>query len=274
MDVPMESVEGPAAIEQSLPEELEAATAPFVDRWGRLISQTNWEKGRIIFEWRAALAESEAPAAAYADEVWSRHVGGVTPQHVGRLRRVYHRFGEVREQYSGLFWSHFQVALDWEDAEMWLEGAVQNKWSVAKMRQTRAETLGLSQEEAMTPVVAEVDLDEDFTADASAGEGAGGKLAGEPAAAERRTREDDGDGTPSEQEAAAADDVPFDVDEEPQEEAVRPFADLPDLPEDLQEAFETFKLAILRHKADDWSDVQPQHVVAALKSLELLIEAP
>ncbi|MCU0720641.1 MAG: hypothetical protein MUC83_13110 [Pirellula sp.] len=27
-------------------------TAPFVGKWNTLISQTNWEKGRIISEWR------------------------------------------------------------------------------------------------------------------------------------------------------------------------------------------------------------------------------
>ncbi len=261
--------------------ELEAATAPFVDRWGRLISQTNWEKGKIIYEWRTALAESGAPASAYADEVWSRQVGGVTPQHVGRLRRVYQRFGQVREQYPGLFWSHFQVALDWEDAEMWLEGAVQNGWSVAKMRSVRADTLGLSKEEALRPVPVEVELDEDFEsveervrATTSSDERAGSK---QPAAesAERHDRrvqgEEEGSVAPDE-----AGDVPFPVGEGDQEghSATRPFADLPELPEDLQEALETFKLALLRHKTAGWADVRPEDVLAALDSLKLLVTAP
>ena len=38
-------------------ESLEVATQPFVGRWNRLVSTTNWEKGRIILQWREALQE-------------------------------------------------------------------------------------------------------------------------------------------------------------------------------------------------------------------------
>ena len=114
----------------------------FVGQWRMLVSTTNWEKGRIIHEWREALRESGASAAEYSDEAWCRRVGHVTPQHVGRLRRVSHGFAAVREDYAGLYWSHFQAALDWTDAEMWLEGAVQNGWSISEMRAKRHETLG------------------------------------------------------------------------------------------------------------------------------------
>ena len=118
------------------------AAAEYVGRWNRLVSTTNWEKGRIIFEWREALGQAGAPAASLSDEAWSRQVGGVTSQHVGRLHRVYERFGAVHGQYAGLYWSHFQAALDWPDAEMYLEGAVQNGWSVSQMRNQRWEVLG------------------------------------------------------------------------------------------------------------------------------------
>ena len=66
---------------------VEAATE-YVGRWNRLVSTTNWEKGRIISEWRAAMQQADAAAASYTDDAWSQQVGGVTPQHVGRLRRV------------------------------------------------------------------------------------------------------------------------------------------------------------------------------------------
>ena len=36
---------------------------------------------------------------------------------------------------------------------------------------------------------------------------------------------------------------------------IRPFEHLADLPEDIAEAFESFKLAILRHKAGQWEDI-------------------
>ena len=118
------------------------ASTEFVGRWNRLVSTTNWQKGEIIRQWRNALEASGAPAEEYTDEAWSRRVGGVSPQHVGRLRRVCERFGEVYEQYPGLYWSHFHAALDWPDAEMYLEGAVQNDWSVPRMREQRQEATG------------------------------------------------------------------------------------------------------------------------------------
>ncbi len=37
-----------------------------------------------------------------------------------------------------------------------------------------------------------------------------------------------------------------------QSSSVRPFENLGDLPDDLAEAFDAFKLAILRHKQDSW----------------------
>ena len=119
----------------------------FVGQWNRLVSTTNWEKGRIICHWRDALMTSGTAVTEYSDESWAQLVGGVTSQHVGRLRRVYQRFGEAREEYDGLFWSHFQAALDWDDAEMWLEGAIHNEWSISQMRGKRWEALGTPQDE-------------------------------------------------------------------------------------------------------------------------------
>ncbi len=118
------------------------ASTEYVGRWNRLISTTNWEKGRIICQWRETLQQAGAPAESFTDDAWSRQVGGVTPQHVGRLRRVCKRFGDVFEQYAGLYWSHFQAACDWPDAEMYLEGAMQSGWSVSQMREQRWEATG------------------------------------------------------------------------------------------------------------------------------------
>lgn len=121
---------------------VEVTSAQFLSHWNRLVSTTNWEKGRLVSEWRLQLMGAGAPSHVYSDEAWSRRVGNVSSQHVGRLRRVYEQFGQNYQQYDGLFWSHFLAALDWEDAEMWLEGAVQNSWSVSQMRNSRWETLG------------------------------------------------------------------------------------------------------------------------------------
>ena len=90
---------------------------PYIGQWNRLTSNTNWEKGEIICSWRAELESAGAASAEFSDEAWSRRVGNVSPQHVGRLRRVAVRFGAVWQDYEGVYWSHFQSALEWDDAE-------------------------------------------------------------------------------------------------------------------------------------------------------------
>ncbi|MDE0817154.1 MAG: hypothetical protein OSA92_05810 [Pirellulaceae bacterium] len=75
---------------------LQATSAPFVGAWQALVSQTNWEKGKIILDWREALVAADAPVHEYSDESWATLVErSVTGQHVGRLRRVYQQFGAV-----------------------------------------------------------------------------------------------------------------------------------------------------------------------------------
>jgi hypothetical protein len=55
---------------------------------------------------------------------------------------------------------------------------------------------------------------------------------------------------------------------------VRPFAALPQLPDDLHDAFESFKLAILRHKLAEWKEVPCDDVLASLDGLKQLALAP
>jgi hypothetical protein len=247
---------------------------PFVGRWDRLVSSTNWEKGRIIHEWREALVVADAPVQEYSDEAWSKLVGNVTPQHVGRLRRTFQRFFQGYESYAGLYWSHFHAALDWNDAELWLEGAAQNGWSVSAMRRERWEKLGAvaaDEPRADEIVTAEVDEDVDPNTTASGkttevrdprefdGEGSNGPRYDEPDFG------DEGPDAALENGEPHAEEPPFET-----EPASRPFENLAALPADLHEAFESFKLAILHHKLKEWSEVAVTDVVAALRALETL----
>jgi hypothetical protein len=244
---------------------VEATSVEFLGRWNRLVSTTNWEKGRILCQWREAMIAAGAPPTSYSDEAWSRRVGNVTPQHTGRLRRVYQRFHPVREIYPGLYWSHFQVALDWDDAEMWLEGARHNGWSIAQMQNERSSTLGTLAAES-----------------AACAEGVGGEALDEDAP---------GQSWPSEtipvvdaavrgtDDLHAAHSLP-----EPDESAEaagldpgvapRPFEHLGDLPCDLRAALEAFKLAILHHKLCGWQEVACADVLMALDGLRQLALAP
>jgi hypothetical protein len=250
----------------------EEASAEYVGRWNYLVSTTNWEKGRIVLEWRQRLIESHAPVQAYSDDAWSRRVGNVTGQHVGRLRRVWERFGDTYRQYRGLFWSHFQAALDWNDAEMWLEGASQSGWSVAQMRAARWEAIGAPADQKPREediIAAEVDEDADPAHDSVASEVTETTdVVWDPS--NTKPAEDESDDT--------VDAVPFD-DPEPSDnsaalEPVRPFENLPRLPDDLSEAFECFKLAILAHKLTGWQEISCGEVLSVLDALKQLALAP
>lgn len=264
------SVEDPA---------VENASQPFVGRWNQLVSTTNWEKGHIITEWRDALRDTGAPATEYSDEAWARRVGGVTGQHVGRLRRVYQRFATVCEDYPGLYWSHFHAGLDWDDAEMWLEGAVQARWSVSQMRRQRWEAMGAVAEE--TPQDEEIvgaEKDEDFEP-ALEQEPIAQQVTGELAEVRGPSPAESPDSGSREDAATTAEtdsSASIYADERPEETVkfVRPFENLGELPDDLAEAFEAFKLAILRHKADDWRQISREDVLAALDALKELAIAP
>lgn len=254
------------------PKSVELSTE-FVGRWSNLISTTNWEKGKIIFEWREALMGSESPASAYSDEAWSDRVGGVTPQHVGRLRRVYERFSDSYTSYPGVYWSHFLAALDWHDAEMWLEGAVQSKWSVSQMRRTRWEATGgdPALEPAEGDIVSAGD-DEDFVplSDADDRNTDGRDKSRSVAEGPRPDGPDFGDEADLDGAFSASatdeddDDLPWN-DAEPPES---PFVKLPSLPVDVAEALEQFKLAIIRHRSDAWAEVAQDDVIRALDALK------
>ncbi|MEM8864017.1 MAG: hypothetical protein AAGF31_00535 [Planctomycetota bacterium] len=251
------------------------ASTPFIGQWRKLVSTTNWEKGRIICEWRSSLESAGAAAGEYSDEAWSQLVGGVTGQHVGRLRRVYQRFGEVYSEYDGLYWTHFQAACEWDDAEMWLEGALQNGWSVSQVRAKRWETVGDGKPEPTEESAAAGELVEDFI---EGDEAPVRETSGATSAAASGTSEEPGEtDSPSAAERREAPaDEPAEVDSSLQadSDAVRPFANLPDLPDDLADAFEQFKLVILNHKLAGWAEVSRDDVLAALESLKQLAMAP
>lgn len=267
-----------ATTDAALSEQFETESQPYIGRWNRLVSTTNWEKGRIIGEWRESLEKSGAAPREYSDEAWSRLVGCVTAQHVGRLRRVHQRFGKSQPSFEGLYWSHFQAAIDWDDAEMYLEGAVQNGWSVSQMRKTRWEAMGaLEKEQPRDEDEVSAELDEDFEAGetsppesdpltSSFGE------VSDPGKSGRAGGDDD----EQVESKGRVDEVAAHVDEaaESAVQPVRPFEELGELPEDVADAFEQMKLAILRHKADDWSGISCDEMLAALDSLKELALAP
>ena len=270
MDSAAELDAGSASELVPLSDSLVEASQPYVGRWSRLVSTTNWEKGRIIVEWREALVSQGVPVAEYSDEAWGRLVGGVTGQHVGRLRRVYQRYGGVQEQYPGLYWSHFQAALDWNDAEMWLEGALRSGWSVAQMRDERWTTLGkLEADRPRAGDIVETETDEDAEPARQQLPPITGQYS--EVTGPRHDGPDFGD----EPSVGQASSLPYEELGRPEAHpTVRPFENLPDLPDDLADAFDAMKLAILRHKRDGWQEIAAADVLRTLDALKALVTAP
>jgi hypothetical protein len=265
MDAPSPGLDEPAQLSS-----FQSIEQPFIGRWNRLVSTTNWEKGRIIQQWREAFVAAGASANDYSDDAWSLRVGGVSGQHVGRLRRVFQRFGANYEQYRGLFWSHFQAAVDWDDAEMWLEGAVQNDWSVIQMRRTRLETIeGVGATLTTESQQSAIEADEDYVGH---GEYATAGGSDHSEVSEFRVPE----GADFGEEPTTDSYGSPDSDSEPREAValMRPFEKLAELPPDFADAFEAFKLSILRHKSEGWQQISRDDVLGALDALKELAIAP
>ena len=269
---------------------IDQTTRLWQEKWEKLISRTNWEKGKLIQEWRTALIEQGAPATAYSDEAWSRQVGAVTPQHVGRLRRVYERFNDMSAEFPQLYWSHFQAALDWDDAQSWLQNAADNKLSVSQMRMKRWESLGSPADKKPKETdVHPSDLDEDVNPDNDEPKGKKKKgMDDSVESSEGEVKDFDpnfgGSDGPLNEKPDFGDEseIPFQPDPlQPDGESMfaapqtpvepcRPFEDIPDFPDDLTNAFDTLKIAILNHKLAGWEDVSCDDVCAALNAMKQL----
>ena len=68
--------------------------------------------------------------------------------------------------------------------------------------------------------------------------------------------------------AANAANVAQDQTDEP---TVQPFAGLPELPDDVADAFEALKLAVLRHKTAGWSETDAESVQKYLDAFTILM---
>lgn len=282
-DNPQVSAESATPTTPPLDEAIVVASHEYVGRWNRLVSTTNWEKGRIIHQWRELILADPASAASATDDTWARIVGGVTGQHVGRLRRVFARFGEKYNDYPGLFWSHFQAALDWNDAEMWLEGASQSGWSVARLRNERWETLGRVETDRPKEIeLSPADLDEDYSPEAEAKrkeESDSVSPSYGEATGPRHDGPDFGDDEGgSDREHTSSEGSDFESTEWPAESAralVQPFAGVPaELPGDVQDAMETFKIALMHHKTSGWKEISAEQMLSVLDALKSLVTAP
>jgi len=125
--------------------------------------------------------------------------------------------------------------------------------------------------------------DEDGEASSAAAASAGREAVVQDPSAARD--EQDYDSYESRQSSADAgddeqDDRSTDSDRNPSHDPVvaaesrRPFAELPSLPADVSDAFEAFKLCILRHKLAGWAEMSSADMLATLDALKELALSP
>ena len=266
----------------------------YVGFWNRLVSQTNWEKGKVIHTWRMRLMDAGLPRNIYSDDTIAKRIGNVSGQHVGRLRRVYEQFNE-QERLPGLYWSHYQAALDWEDAARWLQKASEEGLSVASMRIARWEEYGApADRRPKESEIVSAEPDEDVnpfndsnvdymnTGDPESSEGKGGRSRKKAKPdSEYDTIHDTGrGGQTGVRDEAEMDEV--DPSGSVRSSVWKKFGtntgdvlntinQMGPLPDDLADAFELLKVAILSHKLTKWAEVKPELILSCLGAMQAVV---
>ncbi len=101
-----------------------------IDRAKTSVSDSSWVVGQCAAEWTQRYARGRT------DNDFGMLIG-LSGDQVYQRRRVWETFGDVREEYATLRWSHFYVALTWDDAPECLAWAAENETTVAEMRAWR-----------------------------------------------------------------------------------------------------------------------------------------
>ncbi len=94
------------------------------------LSNCNWIVGECAAQWTDRYARGRGDAD-FGNMI------GLSADQVYQRRRVWETFHDVRELYPSLKWSHFYVAINWDDASECLQWAMENQATVAEMRAWR-----------------------------------------------------------------------------------------------------------------------------------------
>jgi hypothetical protein len=95
-------------------------------------SDCKWKIGQFAHDW------TQRHAKGRTDDDFAKLVG-LSRVQVTQRRNVFENFGDVCNAYYKLRWSHFNVAIDWLNAEEWLAAADKHNWSVSTMVAKRRE---------------------------------------------------------------------------------------------------------------------------------------
>ncbi len=117
-----------------------------IERARGALSNCNWVIGECAAQWTEKYAKGRTDAD-FGNQI------GLSSDQVFQRRRVWETFHDVREEYKNLKWSHYYVALNWEDSAECLNWAVENQATVAQMRAWRRSVHGEDLSEQSDPMV-------------------------------------------------------------------------------------------------------------------------
>ena len=106
----------------------------------KAVSHCNWMVGECAAKWTVKYAKGKTDAD-FASQV------GLSPDQIYQRRRVWETFSDVKNQYPSLKWSHFYVALNWNDAPECLQWAEETESTVQEMKVWRKAVKGEEEQE-------------------------------------------------------------------------------------------------------------------------------
>jgi len=118
--------------------------AQLIERAQSALNNCNWVVGECAGTWTVKYAKGRTDAE-FGNMV------GLSADQVYQRRRVWETFGDVCENYPALKWSHFYVALNWDDAPECLQWSEENQTTVAEMKAWRRMQRGDDLTEAANP---------------------------------------------------------------------------------------------------------------------------
>ena len=101
-----------------------------IERAQSAVSECNWTVGECAGQWTKRFARGRT------DGDFGELVG-MSGDQVYQRRRVWETFADVQTQHSSLKWSHFYIALNWDDAAECLSWASDNEATIAEMKAWR-----------------------------------------------------------------------------------------------------------------------------------------
>lgn len=110
--------------------ELPETEEGLVNRAQNAISGCNWVVGACAAAWTVKHARGRTDAD-FGEKL------GLSGDQVYQRRRVWESFSDVADDYPSLKWSHFYVAVGWDDAAECLQWSEENKATIAEMKAWR-----------------------------------------------------------------------------------------------------------------------------------------